>query len=312
MKEFIFYILKAFSLLFMLMTQITASAQSHYAPLGETRDSAFELSIRNVDQTTDRTLEFDVYLLDANATKDFELATIQAGILINSSIFSGGTLFASLVKDNSTLNLYQSPEIIGFVDIVNGYSGLSLIKLASRGAPGAGNGTLLSSYRNGNFVAKIKLVCTVPFTPNTSPNLAFTSGTDLIPFYATRVAQYISMKNVQLEVIPGRNAIVEENPMLNPTMTAIDSGIISGAMDRQGNNGISDMMIFAYDKTVVIENRNNVTGVVTIYDLTGKEIDSQCIASESRILIPVQADYGFYIVKVTSSAGILSARVFIQ
>ncbi|MFH1119270.1 MAG: T9SS type A sorting domain-containing protein [Bacteroidota bacterium] len=312
MKKLITNILKAFFLLIILMPQITASAQRRFAPKVAIGESAFELTILNMDQTTDRTLEFDVYLLDANTADVFELATFQAGILLNASVFAGGTLSVSLVRGSSALNQRQSPEIIGFVEEVNGYPGLSLIKLASRGAPGAGNGTLLSGNRYGNCVVRIRLTGTIPFKANTSANLAFTSGTDLIPFYATRVAQYISSVNVQLEVIPGENAIVTGNPLLNPTITATGSGLTPGSLDHPAGSGMAGLMIFSYDKTVVIENRDNLTGEVAIYDLTGKEISSFKLINESRILIPVLADCGTYLVKVSSAIGIVSTKVFIH
>lgn len=50
----------------------------------------FEISIRNVNQTAQNVLEFDVYLLDRDPVQTFELASIQLGLLFNSLIYSGG------------------------------------------------------------------------------------------------------------------------------------------------------------------------------------------------------------------------------
>ncbi|PKK87364.1 MAG: hypothetical protein CVV64_22220, partial [Candidatus Wallbacteria bacterium HGW-Wallbacteria-1] len=49
-----------------------------------------------------------------------------------------------------------------------------------------------------------------------TPDFSFTSNTVSNPFYGTKVAQYIAGTNTQLVVSPGVNALVAENPVLNP------------------------------------------------------------------------------------------------
>ena len=205
--------------LFFLITS-AADAQHRYAPKAPTAESDFELTIRNVVQTTDRILEYDIYLLDTDASQNFELATVQAGILLNSSIFAGGTMSVSLVSGTSTLNALQVPTSPTFVATVSGNPGLSLVKLASRAAPGDGNGSIISKASPGDRVIRMRLTSTVAFAANSTANLTFTSSSALNPLYATRVAQYIATVNTQLLVTPGVNALVLENPVLNPTPTA--------------------------------------------------------------------------------------------
>jgi len=48
---------------------------------------------QNDVQTSDYTYEFDLLLLDNTPATPFELATVQAGILVNASIYNGGTIF---------------------------------------------------------------------------------------------------------------------------------------------------------------------------------------------------------------------------
>jgi hypothetical protein len=214
-------------------------AQSRYATKSPTGESDFELTIRNVAQTSDRILEFDIYLQDTDEAQDFELATVQAGILLSSAIFEGGSMSAVIVSGTSTLNTLQNPTNINFSTTVSGNPGLSLIKLAPRGAPGAGNGTIISKVSPGDRVIRLRLTSTVAFAANSTANLIFTSSAAINPLYATRVAQYISGINTQLTVTPGVNAIVLENPVLNPAAispTAFD--VTGGGAYCQGSDGL--------------------------------------------------------------------------
>ena len=220
MKKHLMNLFKTTLLLVLVGFVINSSAQRWYAPKAPTGESDFELAVRNVAQTTDRILEFDIYLLDADNTQDFELATVQTGILLNASIYTGGTMSVSIVPGTSTLNSLQSPTSASFAATISGYPGLSLVRLASRAAPGTGNGTIISKVSPGDRVIRLRLTSSVPFAANSTANMTFTSNTAVNPLYATRVAQYIAGVNTQLVVTPGTNAIVTENPVLNPASTA--------------------------------------------------------------------------------------------
>jgi subtilisin family serine protease len=177
--------------------------------------SEFMLTALNLVQTAPNILEFDVYLLDADPNVPFELASIQLGFLINSGIYTGGTLTASYNNTGSGLiPAQQFAAAASVVSSLSGYPNLTLLRLAGRTPPGAGNGTIISPV-NPTLITRFTLTSSVPFTSGSTANLTFTSNTVSIPLYGTKVAAYISGINTQLPVTPGFNAIISENPILN-------------------------------------------------------------------------------------------------
>jgi hypothetical protein len=216
MKKQLRNLFKAALLLVLVVLMLPSSAQRRYAPKAPTGESDFELSISNIVQTSDRELEFDIFILDADASQDFELATFQAGILLNSAIYTGGTMSVALVSSSSSLLASQVPTTTSFAATLSGYPGVSLIRMAARTPPGTGNGTIISKVSPGDRIIRMRLTSTVPFTSNSTPDFSFTSNTVSNPFYGTKVAQYIAGTNTQLVVSPGVNALVAENPVLNP------------------------------------------------------------------------------------------------
>jgi len=191
-----------------------AKAQVILAPTGI---SDFTISVLNLTQPTDHTLEFDVYLKDTDPNQTFEMASVQLGFLLNSGIHTGGTLTGTYDNSGSGLNLPQQfTTYVSVVSPVAGYPGLTLVRMAGKAPPGAGNGTIISTTGDGTQVTHFILSSTVPFTANSTSNLTFTSSTVLNPLYGTKVAQYIAGINTQLLVTPGVNALVCCNPILNP------------------------------------------------------------------------------------------------
>jgi hypothetical protein len=180
------------------------------SPLG---GQDFSISIKNVTQTSDRTLEFDLYLLDTDPAQPFELASVQCGINVNPLIYTGGTFSASLVPGTSDVNPSQVP---GYVTYTTG-TGANIIKLSAVSPPGSGNGTILSTVSPGTRLVRIKLTSTVSFPANSLSDLTFTFSSAVVPSYATRVAIYQAGINAQLEVTPGVNSFVSGNPLLNPS-----------------------------------------------------------------------------------------------
>jgi hypothetical protein len=290
--------------LILILYVLPVEAQRGSEPQGLRAFPEFELSIRNVVQTTDRSLEFDIFLLDAAGDQDFELASFQAGILLNSDIFSGGTLSASLISGSSTLISQEIPKTIDLVNTLTTSPNQSLIRLAGRAAPGTGNGTVLSNTFPGSCIIRLRLTSSVPFISNSIADLTFTSSSVTNPLYATRVARYISDVNVQLKVTAGENALVPENPLLNPTITD-DGPFPSTSL----NNAIK---VYSYDKAILIENQEGLTGIVAIFDITGREIESQILTNQSLTRIPVQAESGAYIIKISSVKSPFITKVFLQ
>ena len=180
------------------------------------QNSDYSLSVKNLTQPTDRTIEFDVYLLDTNAGATFELASTQLGFLFNSGIYTGGTLSASISNTGSGLNVAQQFSAIpSLVSSLAGYPNMTLLRLAGRTPPGAGGGTIISQTGDGTLVTHFTLANSVPWIAGTTPNITFTSSTAINPLYATRVSQYIGTTNTALVVTPGTNALICCNPMLN-------------------------------------------------------------------------------------------------
>ncbi|MBK6964164.1 MAG: hypothetical protein IPH20_09500 [Bacteroidales bacterium] len=289
--------------LILILYILPVEAQRPSETQGQRIFQEFELSIRNVVQTTDRILEFDIFLLDAAGDQDFELASFQAGILINSDIFSGGTISASLISGSSTLNSQETPKSTDVVYALPAHPNQSMIRLAGRAAPGTGNGTVLSSSFPGSCIIRLRLISSIPFTSNSTADLTFTSDTDTNPLYATRVARYISDVNVQLKVTRGENAMVPENPLLNPTITDHES-----LLSASSNNAFK---VYSYDKAILIENNVGMTGIVFIFDITGREINSYILTNQTLTRIPVLAESGAYIVKICSVKSPFITKVFL-
>jgi len=173
--------------------------------------SEFLLTIRNVQQTAPNVFEFDIYLLDADATAPFELATIQEGINFNTAILNGATITAgmtTIVPGSSDLPSNMAPISVSTTTA-------GLIRVAGRSAPGAGNGYVISTVAPGTRMARLRVTNSVNFTASSFANMSFTPSSAVTPSYATRVAKYEGTVNTQLTVTPGSNAIVEENPLLN-------------------------------------------------------------------------------------------------
>lgn len=235
-KSFTKFTLALFLLVFSL-APVWVNAQARYAPLA-TED--FTLTVMNMVQPTDNTLEFDVFLLDTDPGQPFELGSIQLGFLLNSSIYTGGTLSATINNTGSGLNTAQQFSATPSVaSTVNGYPGLTLVRLAGRTPPGYGNGTVISSVNPGTLLTHFTFTSTVPFTANSTANFTFTSSAATNPLYGTKLSQYIGTTNTPLVVTPGVNALVPENPVLNPSATQpVAFNVTGGGAYCQGSDGL--------------------------------------------------------------------------
>jgi Viral BACON domain/Putative binding domain, N-terminal len=141
-------------------------------------------TIANDLQTSDRTLEFDLYLLNNRPTIPLELSMIQTGILVSSGIINGGTITPSIVLGSSELVSAEVPNSISYsTGSPNG-----CVKIAARSLPGCGNGTIISTTGPGTRICRVKITNSVAFSASSHANLNFCfTGT---PFLITRVYQY--------------------------------------------------------------------------------------------------------------------------
>jgi len=204
-----------------LLTLFTISGSSLFADVDD-----FELSVRNVTHPTQNTLEFDLYLLDTDGLQPFDFASLQMGLLLNSSIYGVGTLTVSYSNAGSDLDGDQ--QFVGSVDVVGsltGYPGRTLIRLMPNSIPpvppGAGSGTVISSTGDGTLLAHFTITSSVSFTPNTRPDMIFCASSALSPLFPTVLTSYINGNATALVVTPGVDAIVDGNPLLNPTLPAL-------------------------------------------------------------------------------------------
>ncbi|MBK7213181.1 MAG: hypothetical protein IPH88_07790 [Bacteroidales bacterium] len=167
----------------------------------------FLYTIANDVQTSPTTFEFDLLLLDNDATLPFELATVQAGVLMNPAVYNGGTVTASIVAGSSTLNASQQPSSVTYTQSAN------IIKLAAKAPPGTGNGSILSTNPAApSRLCRIKMTNSVPWAQS-QPNLTFCFTTTPYP---TKISQYIAGINTPMSTNLSNCYSVCANNVLNP------------------------------------------------------------------------------------------------
>jgi hypothetical protein len=168
---------------------------------------AFRYTMANDVQTSDRTMEFDLLLLDLETSTPFELGSIQAGIFVNPSIYNGGAISASIVPGTSMLNSAQQPVSITLNQSQN------CIKLAPKAPPGTGNGSVMSTNPSEpTRICRIKLTNSLAFA-QAQADLAFSFTT--IP-YPTKLSRYISGINTPMNTNSSNCFNECANILLNP------------------------------------------------------------------------------------------------
>ena len=212
------------------LTPVIVTVTQDAAPLPD-----FFYTMENDVQTSANTLEFDLYLRDPSPASSFELASVQAGILVNSAIYGGGTLTAAIVAGTSQFNSSQVPASIAFVQTQN------CIKIAPKSPPGAGSGTIISSTGQGTRICRVRLTNTVAFA-QAQANLTFNFTTTPYP---AKVFQYLAGQNVQLTCTTTNTFSNCANPVLNPPIKAVNltllleglyagNGTMNAAKDENG------------------------------------------------------------------------------
>ena len=184
------------------------------------QSESFNISVQNIIQTATNKLEFDVYLLNTDQSQNFELANCQLGFLMNSLVYTGGSLSAKIDNTGSGLLDYQQFTVKPVVESkLSGYPDKTLVRLAS--TPNISKpGTIISTVVPGTLLTHFILTSSVDFKVNSTADLIFISSAASSPLYPTRVAVYLYFGSYkykrQLTVTPGTNALVNGNPVLNP------------------------------------------------------------------------------------------------
>lgn len=290
--------MKKFISFMVLLTLInTVNGQAMYSPKAETDVS---ISILNLTQPTDRTIEFDIYILDTDPAQPFQLTTVQLGLLFNSLIYTGGTISGSYDNSNSGLLTTQQPTAnVSISTTVTGLPNQTLLRLASRPPPGTGNGTIISSVSPGTLMTHMRITSTVPWTAYLQPNIIFTTSSATTPLYATAIAEYISGIGTPLVITPGTNAIVCCNPFLNPLGTGFDL------------NNINSINIFSANKNIYIDCPGTAKQI-SVYNMLGSVIAMEENVTGLRKINFNNFPNECYIVKVVTNNSVTTRKVLLK
>ena len=252
----------------------------------------FQLSVRNLQQTAPNRIEFDVFLLDTDTGQPFEMASCQLGFLINSLIYTGGTLSVSIDNTGSGLNaLQQFTAAPSVVSTLSGYPNQTLIRLAAGAIVGPGSGTIISTSGFGTLLTHFIITSnTVDFVANSQPNIVFNASTSVAPLYPTRVAEFISSISTQLVVTPGTNAIVDGNPILNPP-APVAYDVTGGGAYCEGGSGVE------------IGLSNSEIGVTYTLVRGTTDLTPTAAGTDSPISFGLQTIEGTYTVRGTNAGG---------
>ena len=202
---------------------VNAKTPKRYLPQGT---SDFLLTVQNLTQTAPNVLEFDVYLLSTipSGQPSFELATMQLAFLINASIYTGGTLTLSLSNVGSGLDPAIQFRKAGAPMVVSPlitYPSKTLIRQQGQPPLDLGYGSIISNIAPGTKLVHYILTSSVDFTPNSVPDLSFISTSEpSMELYVTSISEYINSLSTNLMVTSGVDAIVNDNHILNPVVTA--------------------------------------------------------------------------------------------
>jgi len=129
-----------------------------------------EYTIENDFQVSPTEMQFDLYVKNIDPSQPFELSSIQAGILASNSITGGGTVRCDVVPGYSNLVPVEQPDTAWHLPYT---ADQFVIKMPSMAPPGCGNGTVIGTTGSGTRVARLKIVNSVPFVPNSQANLSF-------------------------------------------------------------------------------------------------------------------------------------------
>lgn len=284
MRKLITQLIKAVPLLAFMLSFTLVNAQRTYETDAPTWDFApedlFNLTIRNVAQTSDRILEFDVFLLDMDAAQPMEVATTQGGLTYNTAILNAGTLAGTIIAGTSDF-----PSTQGFASINTATAGQ--VKLSTKSPPGSGAGFICSAAGNGSRIARIRLTCTQPFTTNSTANLFFAPSTGTNP-YPSKIALYLASngaQNTQIPTIMGDNCFVYGNPNLNAPTPTQWTGTVNNLWTEPGN-WTEGVPVVGSEVTIAPAiNQPTISTFVSLFKLTINSGASVTIAPTGQVTV---------------------------
>jgi hypothetical protein len=191
MKKLLRQLPKALLLLLVTLAFVQVNAQKRLAPL---LLPDFQFNISNDVQTAPNVLEFDLYLLDTDASQPFEASIVQVGLLINKSCLNGGTPTITIVSGTSEMSSGMLPANGTYASI---NTTLGILKIAGRSLPGCTFGTVLGTTAPGTKFGHWKITNSVNFVTNSQAGLTFDFSSS-VPHYKTSIYQYQSCVSVAL------------------------------------------------------------------------------------------------------------------
>ncbi|NLA49301.1 MAG: hypothetical protein GX876_07540, partial [Bacteroidales bacterium] len=135
----------------------------------------FIISIRNVTQTASNRLEFDLYIVDTDPDQDFQYATSQIGLLLNSGIYEGGDIDVAIDnRDSKILPQFTARPRISKIPVIA--RGKTYIELDGANVSPFGNGMTIEKVEPGTLMTRFIITSSVDFTINTTPDIEFTGS----------------------------------------------------------------------------------------------------------------------------------------
>ena len=198
----------------------------------------YDMYITNQSQVDSKTYQFDVYLLRTGSNV-LNMAGVQFGLGIDTSITNGGTLSISIVSNSSELVSSQVPQTVVIGNAYNTINGVvyRYINQAVQGATGPSNGTstIISATKTGctspgTRVGTYRLVNTRDFRSASSAKHIFnlTAGSQRT---ATAVTCYVSGVNVTaVGTIYNYNTVGTCDQNLSLNGCAVSAGVSTNAV----------------------------------------------------------------------------------
>ena len=251
-------------------------------------------TIRNEVQTSDRTLEFDLFLLNTEAAVPIQLSEYQAGIYVNPNIENGGTLSASIVPGASDMKQSQQPTAITYAS--------NCVKIATRMYPGCGNATVISTSAPGTKLCRVKLTNSVAFASQKA-NLGFNF---LARPYASRLFYYNSNCVSTQLVTDSTNCFnLTSNPVLNyssSTTTNSNNKIKSTSVGSELSMADPKVFVASGKLTIDLSACDNVAYSAFLLDVSGHSVWSKSLSGGNSYSYGLPGS-GVYLVNLISSGG---------
>jgi hypothetical protein len=234
---------------------------------------SFRYTLRNDVQTSDRTLEFDLFIQDTDADSTVILASIQAGINVDSLILNGGTITPTLLTGTSEFHTHELPIATQFAK--------NCVKIAPRSGNSWATGTVISDITPGTRMIRVKLTNSVAFA-SYPPNLTFNWTTSPYP---TKFFAYLGNK---LNTNQGANSTNTYSLAKNDTLNVVPR------MSALAINGILGYKATAKGKITYLGNPDS-----TFYGLCYSTNSTIPTISDSCVSYGLAADTGSFSGNIT-------------